>query len=155
MEFFQSYGLIGLFLSSFLAATIVPFSSEVVLTGVLIAGISPLGAFISATAGNWLGGLTSYYVGHLGRWDLIEKWFGVKEESLVRQKASIERFGSLIAFFAWLPVIGDVLAIGLGFYRVNLFRSALYMLIGRALRFAAWIFLFNFFGEKIFDYSIF
>jgi len=154
LELFQNYELIGLFVASFLAATIVPFSSEVVLTGVLLAGLNPLAAFFTATAGNWLGGITSYYIGHLGRWNIIEKWFGVKEESLIKQKTKIQKYGSLIAFFTWLPIIGDVFAIGLGFYRIDFIKSAIFMLIGRSIRFACWIFLFSLYGEKVFHYFI-
>ena len=154
LEFFQNYELIGLFVASFLAATIVPFSSEVVLTGVLLAGLNPLLAFFTATAGNWLGGITSYYIGHLGRWDIIEKWFGVKEESLIKQKAKIQKYGTLIAFFTWLPIIGDVFAIGLGFYRIDFIKSAIFMLIGRSIRFASWILLFSLYGERVFHYFI-
>jgi membrane protein YqaA with SNARE-associated domain len=155
VEFLQSYGLIGLFLGSFLAATVVPFSSEIILTGVLMAGVNPFEAFIVATAGNWAGGLTSYYVGHLGKWELIEKWFRVKEETLVRQKGRIEKYGSLIALITWMPVIGDVLAIALGFYRVNFTKSAIYMLLGRALRFASWISLYYVIGEGVLKYKLF
>ncbi len=155
LEFLQSYGLIGLFLGSFLAATVVPFSSEIILTGVLMAGVNPFEAFIVATAGNWAGGLTSYYVGHLGKWELIEKWFRVKEETLVRQKGRIEKYGSLIALITWMPVIGDVLAIALGFYRVNFTKSAIYMLLGRALRFASWISLYYVIGEGVLKYKLF
>ena len=155
VEFLQSYGLIGLFLGSFLAATVVPFSSEIILTGVLMAGINPVEAFVVATAGNWAGGLTSYYVGHLGKWEFIEKWFRVKEETLVRQKGRIEKFGSLVALITWLPVIGDVLAIALGFYRVNFVKSAMYMLLGRALRFATWISLYYVIGEGLLKYKLF
>ena len=154
VEFLQSYGLIGLFLGSFLAATVVPFSSEIILTGVLMAGVNPFEAFIVATAGNWAGGLTSYYVGHLGKWELIEKWFRVKEETLVRQKGRIEKYGSLIALITWMPVIGDVLAIALGFYRVNFTKSAIYMLLGRALRFASWISLYYVIGEGVLKYKL-
>ncbi len=155
LEFLQSYGLVGLFLGSFLAATLIPFSSEILLTGVLIAGVTPFHAFIAATAGNWLGGMTSYYAGHLGRWDIIEKWFRIKEETLLKQRARIERFGSLIALFAWLPVIGDVLALGLGFYRIDPIKSAIYMLVGRAIRFAIWISLYLYVGERILEYKFF
>ncbi|MDP3399075.1 MAG: YqaA family protein [Bacteroidales bacterium] len=155
VEFLQSYGLIGLFLGSFLAATVVPFSSEILLTGVLLAGINPYEAFVVATAGNWLGGLTSYYVGHLGKWEIIEKWFRVKEETLLRQKSRIEKYQSLVALITWFPIIGDVLAIALGFYRVNFSKSALYMLLGRALRFATWISLYYLIGEGILRYKLF
>lgn len=149
IEILQSYGLVGLFLGSFMAATVVPFSSEVILTGVLIAGVSPLHAFFSATAGNWLGGMTTYFAGYLGKWSLIERWFGVKQEKLIRQRARIERYGSLIAFFTWMPLVGDVLAIALGFYRIDMLKCAVYMLLGRSIRFGVWIGLYMVLGSKI------
>lgn len=154
LELVQNYGLIGLFAASFLAATVVPLSSEFALTGVLLAGVNPFYAFFVATAGNWLGGITSYYIGYLGRWDLIEKWFGVKEESLFKQKEKIQKYGSLIAFFTWLPIIGDLFAIGLGFYRIDFVKSSIFMLLGRSMRFAGWVLLFVLYGERAFHYFI-
>lgn len=154
VEFLLNYGLIGLFVASFLASTVVPFSSEVVLAGVLFAGVNPLYAFFTATAGNWLGGLTSYYIGHLGRWDIIEKWLGVKHERLIKHKLKIEKYGSLIALLTWLPIIGDIFAIGLGFYRIDFIKSALFMLIGRSLRFAVWVLLYILYKKEVFSYLI-
>ena len=52
MEFLIAYGYIGVFIASFLAATILPFSSEVVLTGVLLAGSAYWPCMIAATLGN-------------------------------------------------------------------------------------------------------
>jgi len=153
MEFLESLGYIGLFLGSFMASTVVPFSSDVLFVGVLLAGGNPLISFIVATTGNWLGGLTSYGVGYLGKWEWIEKWFRVKEESLVKQKARIEKYGSLIAFFSWVPFIGDVLAVGLGFYKVNFTKCAIYMLLGKAVRFAFWAVLYHFFGEAVLNFK--
>ncbi len=149
LEFLQSIGLPGLFIGSFLAATVIPFSSEILLGGVLLAGVNPVGAFFAATFGNWFGGITSYYLGRLGKWDIIERWFRVKEESLIKQRARIERYGSYIAFFTWLPFIGDMLAIGLGFYRVDVVKSIVFMLLGRAARFGFWITLYYIFGERV------
>ena len=60
LEFLQLWGVWGLFLGSFLAATVVPFSSDALLVGMLVAGCDPIECLISATIGNWLGGLTSY-----------------------------------------------------------------------------------------------
>lgn len=153
MEFLESLGYIGLFLGSFMAATVVPFSSDILFVGVLLAGGNPLISFIAATTGNWLGGLTSYGVGYLGKWEWIEKWFRVKEESLVKQKAKIEKYGSLIAFFSWMPFLGDVLAVGLGFYKVNFTKCAIYMLLGKAVRFAFWTVLYHYFGEAVLDFK--
>jgi len=155
IELLQSYGLVGLFVGSFLAATVVPFSSEVILTGVLIADVNPVYAFFCATFGNWLGGMTSYYFGRLVKWDLLEKWFRVKEETLIKQKARVAKYGSLLAFVTWMPILGDVISIALGFYRIDFVKSSIFMLLGRALRFATWIFLFHILGEQLFEVSIF
>ena len=154
IEFLESYGFLGLFTGSFLAASIVPFSSDVLIIGVLVAGMNPLLAFLWATAGNWLGGLTSYWIGHFGKWQWIEKWMGVSEEKLLRQKHWIDKHGSLIAFFSWVPFFGDVLSLGLGFYKVNFTKSAIFMLIGKAVRYAFWILLYFMLGDTLADFKI-
>ncbi|MDE7355866.1 MAG: DedA family protein [Rikenellaceae bacterium] len=136
------WGYIGLFIGSFLAATIVPFSSDVLLVGMLLAGASVWPAVIVATAGNWLGGLTSYYIGYIGKWEWLERWFRVKRSTLERQKSRVDRYGPLLALMTWLPVVGDVFAIALGFYRQRFWPSAAYMLAGKAARFVIWAFFF-------------
>ncbi|AGY54808.1 hypothetical protein BRDCF_p2181 [Bacteroidales bacterium CF] len=153
MELLSQLGLIGLFLGCFLAATVVPFSSDFLMVGVLIAGINPVLAIIVATAGNWLGGLTSYYIGFIGKWDWIEKWFKVKEETLLKQKNNIDKYGSMLAFLTWLPIIGDIFAVTLGFYKVNFTKSAIFMLIGKGARFAFWALLYHYFGEHVLDFK--
>ncbi len=142
MEFLQEWGYIGLFLGAFMAATVVPFSSDILLVGILLAGGDPVLSFFSATAGNWLGGLSSYGLGRLGKWEWIEKWFRVSKETLQKQKARIDKYGAWIALLTWLPFVGDVFAIGLGFYKLNFPKCALFMLIGKGARFAFWIALF-------------
>ena len=153
MELLSQLGLIGLFLGCFLAATVVPFSSDFLMVGVLIAGINPVLAIIVATAGNWLGGLTSYYIGFIGKWDWIEKWFKVKEETLLKQKNNIDKYGSMLAFLTWLPIIGDIFAVTLGFYKVNFTKSAIFMLIGKGARFAFLALLYHYFGEHVLDFK--
>ena len=155
MELFGDLGYLGLFIGTFLAATVVPFSSDFLIIGVLVAGANPLLAFILATVGNWLGGLTSYYLGHLGKWEWIEKWLRVKEESLNKHKSKIEKYGSLIALLSWAPFVGDIFAIGLGFYRVDFLKSAVFMFIGKALRFAFWIGLYFLMGESLLSLKFF
>ncbi len=149
LELLGTWGYWGLFLGSFAAATVVPFSSDVLIIGILLAGGDPLLSFLSATLGNWLGGLTSFGIGWLGKWEWLEKWFHVKKETLEKQKAIIDRWGALLAIFSWLPVVGDVFAIGLGFYKVRPGRCAFWLLVGKALRYLLWIGLFMIFGENI------
>lgn len=146
LAFLQSWGLLGLFIGSFLAATVVPFSSDALLVGMLMAGVAPLPCLVWATLGNWLGGLTSFAIGWAGRWEWIERWFRVKRETLERQRTRIERWGAWLALLTWLPIVGDVFAIALGFYRCPPIKSALFMLLGKALRFALWTLLFYYTG---------
>jgi membrane protein YqaA with SNARE-associated domain len=133
-------GYWGLFIGSFLAATIVPFSADILLIGMLIAGGSPWAVISIATAGNFIGGLTSYGVGRIGKWEWIER-FGVKAETLEKQKAKIDKYGSWAALMSWVPIIGDVIAVALGFYRTRFLPSALFMFIGKAGRFVAWYYI--------------
>ena len=137
MEWLADYGYAGLFIGSFLAATIIPFSSDLLLVGILIVGFDPVVSVAVATVGNWLGGLTSYGLGRLGKWEWIEKWLRISRKKLERQRERISRYGSFAALLSWLPVVGDVLAVGLGFYRINFWKSAVFILIGRAARYAA------------------
>jgi membrane protein YqaA with SNARE-associated domain len=133
-------GYWGLFIGSFLAATIVPFSADVLLIGMLVAGGSPWIVIAVATAGNFLGGLTSYGIGRIGKWEWIEK-LGVKPETLEKQKARIDKYGSWAALLSWVPIIGDVIAVALGFYRTRFIPSATFMFIGKAGRFVAWYYI--------------
>ena len=61
------WGYVGLFISSFLAGSIVPFSSEVVMAATLGVGLNPTLIVIVVTLGNTAGGMTCYYMGRLGR----------------------------------------------------------------------------------------
>ena len=137
-------GYLGLFLGSFLAATIVPFSADVLLIGMLVAGGSPWLVIGIATAGNFIGGLTSYGVGRIGKWEWIEK-LGVKAETLEKQKAKVERWGAWLALLSWVPFVGDIFAVALGFYRTKFVPSAIFMLIGKFGRFVMWYLIYTLF----------
>ena len=152
MEYLQELGLIGLFIGCFLAATVIPFSAEILLIGALVAGFSPLATFCIATLGNSLGSLTSYTMGYLGKWEWIEKWLHVSREKLQQQKAKIDKYGPLLAFLCWLPFIGDVFAIGLGFYRLNFFKCLIFIFLGKAARFGVWTVLYVKYGEAFLNF---
>lgn len=138
LNFLQSYGIWGLFLGSFLAATVVPFSSDALYAAILALTKNPVGCLIFATLGNWLGGLTSYFIGWFGKWEWIEKWFHISHVKIARQHFRINRYGAYLALFSWVPFIGDIFAIALGFFRIAPFKSAIFMLIGKFVRFFMW-----------------
>lgn len=138
MEFLEGLGLIGLFIGTFLAATIFPFSSDALYLAVLAATGNPAGCLVYGTLGNWLGSVVTFWMGWIGRWEWIEKWFHVKPETLQRQKEKIDRFGVWLALICWVPFIGDVIAIALGFYKTPPGRTCLLLFIGKLLRFLVW-----------------
>ena len=128
---------------SFLAATILPFSSEILVTALLLAGANPVYVLLWATLGNWLGSLSSYGLGWLGKWEWIEKWLKISHEKIEKQQTRISKYGSLLAFFVSLPLIGDIFALALGFYKVNFFKSSIYILVGKFLRYFLYLMLYN------------
>ena len=119
MEWLEGLGLFGLFLGTFLAATIFPFSSDVLLLGMLVAGGNPVTTVVVATLGNWLGGLVGYWMGWLGKLEWLEKWFKVKPETIAKHRAKVKKYGAFLALLTWTPFIGDIFAIVLGFYKAK------------------------------------
>ena len=141
MEFID-LGYWGLFIISFLAATIIPFSSEGVLATMILNDFNPTLLLIYASLGNTLGGLSGYVLGYIGNWALIEKYLKTKKEKVLKYESKIQTYGALIAFLTWLPIIGDVLAIALGFFKVSVPKTILFMAIGKTLRYAVVIYFF-------------
>ena len=149
MEAFVEWGYLGLFIASFLGATIIPFSSELVFSLLIIKGYDFNLSLLVATTGNWLGGLSSYFLGRLGKWSTLEKYFSLKKEKIVKFKTNIDKWGSLLAFFCWLPIVGDPIAVGLGFFRTNYVLVAIWMFIGKLIRYIVWA-LITYWGVSIF-----
>ena len=139
MEFLIEYGYIGVFIAAFLAATILPFSSEVVLTGVLLGGAAYAPCMIAATLGNFLGGMSCYWIGMLGKIEWIEKYLKLDIQKVEKVQRWIQDKGSWTGFFVFLPGIGDVIAVALGFLRANVWIVAISMLAGKAIRYWVWM----------------
>lgn len=139
MEFLIEYGYIGVFIASFLAATVLPFSSEVVLTGVLLAGSAYWPCMIAATLGNFLGGMSCYWLGMLGKVEWIERYLKLDAAKLQKVQGWIKGKGSWMGFFVFLPGIGDFIAVALGFLRANIWIVAISMFLGKAIRYWVWM----------------
>lgn len=133
-------GYLGLFIASFLAATVVPFSSEVVFSGMMMGGLDPWKLVAVATLGNWLGGMSCYYLGKLGKLEWIEKYLRIKRERLERFTAIIRMYGDWFAFFSFLPGVGDAIAVAAGFFRCRVWVVAISMLLGKFVRYIVWMY---------------
>ncbi len=138
MESFFELGLLGLFISSFIAATIIPFSSELVLSFLLAIQYPLEMCLFIATLGNWLGGISSYGLGRLGEWTYIKYFTGLDKTKIKKVREKVNKWKSPLAFFCWLPLVGDIFAVGLGFYKINFIKVSLWMFVGKMIRYVIW-----------------
>ena len=124
----------SLFLSAFLAATILPFSSEVALFTAVEAGLDKHTALLVASTGNILAVIFNYYLGYF----LYEK----TKEKLLKSRSGKKaydlghRYGYYALVLSWLPVIGDPITLVAGMARLNFFY---FLLIAATLRVARYV----------------
>ena len=123
------------------AGTVLPLSSDILLVGMLAAKADPLICLPVAAVGNWLGAMTSYWLGWYAKWEWLEKWFRIKPDTLRRQQERVDKYGVWLAVVFWAPFIGMVCMIALGVYKVRPRTTALLALAGSFLRFSFWILL--------------
>ncbi|MEX0829557.1 MAG: YqaA family protein [Nitrospirales bacterium] len=132
------YSLWGLFFSAFLSSTILPGSSEVVFVGLATQSDLPHGDLLAmATAGNTLGGMTSWGLG----W-LIALRYPLTELSKAAHRRAVEhvqKWGSPILLLSWVPVLGDPLCVAAGWLRMSWVGALLFIGIGKAFRY--WVIL--------------
>ncbi|MFT6791889.1 MAG: membrane protein YqaA with SNARE-associated domain, partial [Cellvibrionaceae bacterium] len=108
-----------LFASAFLAATLLPFYSEITLVALLAQEKSTLLLWLVATAGNTLGAVINWLIGiYLTHFE-NRKWFPFKGRSLHRAQAWFQRYGVWSLLLAWLPIGGDALTFIAGVMRVS------------------------------------
>ena len=129
------WGYAGLFISALLAGSIVPFSSELVMIALVKVGLSPAICVLAATLGNTAGGMTCYYMGRLGKTDWIEQYFKIKMKKIDKMQRFLQGKGALMAFFAFLPFVGEAIAIALGFMRSNVTLTVFSMFVGKLIRY--------------------
>lgn len=134
-------GLSGIFLVSFLAASVIPLSSEGVVAWAQLEGYHWFWVFFVATLGNSLGGMTNYLLGYFGKMVWLKRFSGVKESQMGKWSVTVSKYGAPIAFFCWLPFIGDIFGVILGCFKVNPWIVGTYMTIGKGLRYLVVLYL--------------
>ncbi len=135
MDIFLSLGLGGMFLSSFLAATVLPLSSEVVLGLLLAGGYGTAPVVAVATTGNVLGSVVNYWLGLVGSQWLTRKFSRVSEQEIQRARERFQSWGTASLLLAWVPVLGDPLTVVAGMLRINLGIFILLVTIGKLGRY--------------------
>ena len=131
-------GYFGLFLSAFLAATLIPLSSEAVLAALSAAdGSDVVLLFAVATLGNTLGAAVNWALGRFClRWR-ERKWFPFSAAQLERAGARFRRYGLWSLLFAWMPLVGDPLTFAAGVLQVRFLPFLILVGTGKGARYAA------------------
>ncbi|MBT6275939.1 MAG: DedA family protein [Chromatiales bacterium] len=124
--------LAALFGGSFLAATLLPIGSELLLAALAVGGEWSKWLLLGvATLGNTLGGMTSWAIGRL---------VPMPARLSDNQRLALERVrkaGPPILLLSWVPLIGDPLCVAAGWLRVGWPLACAYMLIGKVARYGA------------------
>ncbi len=129
---FEDYGLLGIFVSSFLSYSIIPFPAE----ASIIAGLSvfnPYVVFLVVFMGSTLGSMTNYYLGAKG----IKKIIFSKSKSGRYAKKVFDKYGEIsLLTLSWLPFIGDPLIVLAGAFEMNIWKFLIYTTINKIVYFA-------------------
>ena len=127
---------LSLFIISFLAATILPLSSELTLAGIIsTSNYDNLFLLIVASLGNILGSVVNWALGFYSRNLTTKKWFPFKEIQIERSSKWFDKFGKLSLLFAWVPIIGDPLTLVAGLLRVRFLDFIILVAIGKVSRY--------------------
>lgn len=129
-------GYLGLFLFSFLAATIIPFSSEAMLATLLATKGYDFWILVGfATLGNTLGAVVNWA---LGGWCLRfqdHKYFPISKAHLEKAVARFNKWGHFSLLLAWVPIIGDPITFAAGVLRTSFFPFIILVAIGKGFRY--------------------
>ena len=121
----EDASLWALFVSSFLAATLLPGGSEVVLYAVLKLHPGEYWFPVAvATAGNTLGGMSSWVIGRV-----------VPQGRPLKGLATVQKYGAPVLLLSWVPVIGDPLCVAAGWLRFNPWLSLAFIALGKGARY--------------------
>ena len=127
---------LSLFTLSFLAATILPLSSELTLVGLLNTNdYNALALLGSASLGNILGSIFNWLLGFYLLKYMNKKWFPFKQNQINFASNWFQKFGLWSLLFAWVPMIGDPLTLMAGILKVKFFLFLILVSIGKISRY--------------------
>jgi len=135
---------LSLFIITFLAATILPFSSELTLAGlVATSSYDSSLLLIVASLGNVLGSVVNWILGFYSRNLSTKRWFPFKDEQIEKSSKWFNKFGRWSLLFAWVPIIGDPLTLAAGLLRIRFIEFLVLVTIGKVSRYIIVFYLFG------------
>jgi membrane protein YqaA with SNARE-associated domain len=130
---------LALFGWSFLAATILPLASEPMLIALVRNQGEVAGPVLTATAGNYLGACTTYWLARAAanRLEPVKK----AAAGHARAVALVERFGQPALLLSWVPIVGDAIVAVSGAVGVRFAPFSAWVIAGKLERYSvvAWI----------------
>ena len=135
ISFIFSLGYVGLFIISFLAASLIPLSSELFVLGLPALGYNIWWVAAVATAGNFCGALLNYFVGKKGTDFVLGRYVKIDPKTWARAERFYQRWGPVALFFSWVPFIGDPLTAVAGALNLSLRTFTFWVLLGKGLRY--------------------
>ena len=127
---------LSLFIISFLAATLLPMSSELTLAGLLSTNTYNSFALLgTASLGNVLGSVFNWLLGFYFLKHINRKWFPFKQNQITSTSKWFQKFGIWSLLFAWVPIIGDPLTFVAGILRVKFFLFLILVAVGKISRY--------------------
>ena len=128
-----------------LAATILPLSSEIVLTTMLLTNLFEKNILlIVASSGNILGSIFNWYLGKKITIFQDRKWFPVSTEQLNKSQKYFQKYGLWSLLLAWVPVIGDPLTLLAGVLKVRFSIFFILVSISKISRYVFILYLVSF-----------
>lgn len=132
----DSFSYLSLSLVCFLASTILPLGSEALVVAFVLKDFNPINVLIVATIANSAGSLTTYALAYYGVKSLLDKYLKKTLERAYSYQRYVSKYGVLLAFFTFLPIVGDVFALALGLYRYNFIKSIIFISLGKFTRYS-------------------
>jgi membrane protein YqaA with SNARE-associated domain len=121
-------------MSAFLAATLLPFSSEILLASLTFSGeYNLIGLWVSVTLGNVAGSVINWL---LGRYVLrFSRIFWLSQSEIDKARQLFLNYGVWMLLFAWVPIIGDPLTFIAGIFRVPILLFCVLVFLGKGTRY--------------------
>ncbi len=133
----SGYTYLSLFITSFLASTVLPLGSEALVVLLIKSDHNFYAVVLLATFGNYLGACTTYYIGLKGRSGIIERYLSISAKELEKADRWFKRYGAYILLFTWVPLVGDAITVSGGLLKLDFRIFSIYVFIGKFARYLA------------------
>ncbi|MDO5571401.1 MAG: VTT domain-containing protein [Bacteroidales bacterium] len=141
MDRLAELGYIGMFISAFLSGSIIPANSEIVMSALLALDFNKWIILACAVIGNLIGGMSCYYLGYIGKIDVVKKYMRIKDDKIERVKRFLDGKGAWLAFFVFVPFVGDISIVVFGLMHSNFLIVSIAMLLGKLLKYFIWMYV--------------